>query len=315
MSTAAVELEHVSKSYGERPALREVSFRLRPGEAVGYLGPNGAGKTTTLKLLAGLTLPDSGTVRLLGRAPDPASGSGLERVGVLVGTPGLVPYLTGRDLLDYASRAKGLARSTEQSTVEVAAMQTGFARHLDRPVGSLSTGLARRLLLAVALLGDPELLLLDEPTLGLDPAARADLRALLRGLRREGRTLLLSTHLLEDVEEVCDRVLFLRGGQLVGDEPVDRAPRDAKGTRLRSLRLRFRSPVSVSRLVEALPPTARVVADSETELTVSFEGEDAEQATLLAQVVGQRLPLLSASAVEGDLARRYLATVGREDEA
>ncbi|MCI4345152.1 MAG: ABC transporter ATP-binding protein [Thermoplasmata archaeon] len=314
MSTEAVALEGVSKRYGDHVALRDLSFRIGSGEAVGYLGPNGAGKTTTLKLLAGLTAPDSGSVRLLGRGPDPASGSALHKVGVLVGTPGLVPYLTGRDLLEYASRAKGLPRSTEESTVEAAAVQTGVARHLDRPMGALSTGLNRRVLLAVALLGDPELLLLDEPTLGLDPAARQDLRALLRGLRREGRTLLLSTHLLEDVAEVCDRILFLRGGRLVGDEPVDRSPRDAKGVPLRALRLRFRRPLATEELRSGLTTGVEVVEASGPEVTVAFAGGDEEQEALLAQLVGHGLPLLAATPAEGNLARRYLETVGREEE-
>jgi ABC-2 type transport system ATP-binding protein len=315
VSTETVELERVSKQYGGRPALREVSFRLKTGESVGYLGPNGAGKTTTMKLLAGLTHADSGTVRLLGHSPNPSDGSSMRGVGALIGTPGLVPYLTGRDLLSYAYRAKGLPGASEESEIDSAAARVGFGRHLDRPAGTLSTGLGRRLLLAVALLGDPPLLLLDEPTLGLDPAARQELRALLRELKHEGRTLLLSTHLLEDVEEVCDRVLFLRAGQLVGDEPVDRSPRDAKGVPLRTLRLRFRRALPSADLAQVLPPGARAIEGEPGEFTVAFEGGDEEQEALLARVVGGGLPLLSAAPVEGELGRRYLETVGSEDSS
>ncbi len=230
MSSDVLTVDHVSKRYGKRPALRDVTFRLGSGESVGYLGPNGAGKTTTLKLISGLCRPDSGSVLLLGRDPFRERSLALGALGALVETPGIPPYLHGRDLLEYVGRTKSLPRSERPGAVRRAAEGLGVADHLDLPFGSLSTGLSRRVLLAAALVGEPPALVLDEPTLGLDPVARADLRTVLRELVRQGTTLLLSTHLLEDVEEVCDRVLFLREGHLMGDEPV-RSPghRPAEG--------------------------------------------------------------------------------------
>jgi ABC-2 type transport system ATP-binding protein len=306
-------LEHLTKRYGSREAVRDVSFRVACGEAVGYLGPNGAGKTTTLRMIAGLTRPSAGSVRILGQDPSADRTTALARVGVLVETPGLVPYVLGEDFLQYVAAVKGVPPDHRAVEVEKAARRLGVAEHLHRPMGALSTGLARRLLLAGALVGDPELLLLDEPTLGLDPAARRDLRRLLAELRAEGRTILLSTHLLEDVQAVCDRVLFLRDGALVGDEPVDRVRTDARGVPLRGLRLQFVDDVAPERLRAFLGEGGLVEATGPREATVFFPGDERRQVALVAEMVRAGVPLLSASPPEPDLDRRYLAKVGREE--
>jgi ABC-2 type transport system ATP-binding protein len=310
---AAVEIERATVSYGPRVALKEITFEIGPGQAVGYLGPNGAGKTTTLRLLAGLRRPDSGSVRLLGVDPVRDHGTALRRVGVLVETPGVLPYVTARDLLDHVGRVKHVAASARASHIKTLAAQLGLVDQLDRPIGTLSTGLTRRLLLAVALVGDPELLLLDEPTLGLDPAARADLRRILRALRREGRTLLLSTHLLDDVEEVCTRVLFLRDGRIVGDEPVELRPVDPSGAPLRTLALRFAREVPAAELRATTGEGVEVDVAGSHELRARFAGDDGHQVELLARIVRAGLPLLAVRDGSPTLGERYLERVGRED--
>jgi len=308
-------VDAVWKRYGDHDALRDVRFSLRSGEAVGYLGPNGAGKTTTLKLLAGLSRPTRGSVRVQGLDPSRDRVRALRRLGALVETPGVPPYITGADLLEYVARVKGVSSAERVGAARRAAEAMNVADCLDRPFGSLSTGLARRMLLGAALVGDPEVLLLDEPTLGLDPAARHDLRNLLRSLSRNGLTLLLSTHLLEDVQEVCGRVLFLRNGVLVGDELVnlesDLGPEGAR----RTVRLRFGSDVTDESVARAVGSGVGVTLEGPRQMIVRFSGGDAEQAGLLAGVVRAGLPLVSASTPEPDLARRYMERVGREDAA
>jgi ABC-2 type transport system ATP-binding protein len=306
-------VDGVWKRYGDRDALHDVSFRIRRGESVGYLGPNGAGKTTTLKLLAGVSRPTRGSVRVDGHDPSRERGVALARLGALVETPGVPPYLTGNDLLGYVARVKGVPHSGRAAEVRRAAEAMGVAEHLARPFGSLSTGLARRMLLGATLVGDPEVLLLDEPTLGLDPAARHDLRDVLRSLSRKGLTILLSTHLLEDVQEVCERVLFLRDGALVGDEWVDPESKVALSGDSRAVRLRFAGEVAMDPLVAAAGPSARVTAENARQVIVRFPGGELQQAQLLARLVGAGLPLVSASIPEPELARRYLERVGRED--
>jgi ABC-2 type transport system ATP-binding protein len=306
-------VDSVWKRYGDHDALRGIHFVLRSGEAVGYLGPNGAGKTTTLKLLAGISLPTRGSVRVHGLDPGRDRAHALQRLGALVATPGVPPYLTGSDLLEYVARVKGVPGVERRSAAHRGAEAMGVADHLGRRFGSLSTGLARRMLLAAALVGEPDVLLLDEPTMGLDPAARQDLRNVLRTLSRNGLTLLLSTHLLEDVQEVCGRVLFLRNGVLVGDEPVSLEPDAGVGASRRTARLRFASDVSAEAVVRAAGTGFEVTPDGPRETSVRFSGGDTEQSALLAGVVRAGLPLLSAATPEPDLARRYLEKVGRED--
>lgn len=313
MPSDVLTIDAVWKRYGDHDALRNVGFSLRSGEAVGYLGPNGAGKTTTLKLLAGLSRPTRGSVRVQGFDPSRDRTRALRRLGALVETPGVPPYLTGADLLEYVARVKGVPPSERKASVHHAAESMNVDEYLGRPFGSLSTGLARRMLLGAVLVGDPDVLLLDEPTLGLDPAARRDLRCLLRNLSRNGLTLLLSTHMLEDVQEVCSRVLFLRNGVLVGDEPVNLEPDTGPDGSRRVLRLGFGSGVTAEAVLRAAGPEFVVTLEGPREVTIRFSGGDAAQAALLAGLIRAGLPLVSASRPEPDLARRYLERVGRED--
>jgi ABC-type multidrug transport system ATPase subunit len=313
VSSVALRVDAVWKRYGDHDALRDVRFSVHNGEAVGYLGPNGAGKTTTLKLLAGLSRPTRGSVRVQGLDPARDRTRALRHLGALVETPGVPPYLTGADLLEYVARVKGVPGSERRAAARRGADAVGVAECLGRPFGSLSTGLARRMLLAAALVGEPEVLLLDEPTLGLDPAARHELREVLRALSRSGLTLLISTHLLDDVQKVCGRVLFLRNGVLVGDEPVNLGSDTGDGGPRRLLRLRFGSDVSAEAVARAAGPGVAVDLDGPRQATARFSGGDPEQAALLAALVGAGLPLLSASTSEPDLARRYMERVGREE--
>ena len=179
---------------------------------------------------------DEGSIEIDGRDPRADGGRALSQVGVLIETPGILPYVHGSDLLESIASVRGISRADRPGAIRRAAERLEVTDQLARPMSGLSTGLTRRVLLAGAILGDPPLLLLDEPTLGLDPAARASLRRVLRDLRADGRSILLSTHLLDDVEEVCDRVLFLRDGRLVGDEPDQPEGTDRPPTARRSLR-------------------------------------------------------------------------------
>ena len=312
MTSELLAVDAVWKRYGARDALRDVRFTLQSGEAVGYLGPNGAGKTTTLKLLAGIARPTRGSVRLRGLDPVRDRTRALRRLGALVETPAVPPYLTGADLLEYVARVKGIPAAERAHAARRAAEALDVVEHLDRPFGSLSTGLGRRMLLASTMVGDPELLLLDEPTLGLDPAARHDLRELLCTLSRQGLTILLSTHLIEDVEEVCGRVLFLRDGSLVGDEPVGlTSDRDSPGS-ARTLRLAFASEVAPDSVARTAGDDVEVSVDGPRRLTVRFPGGEAEQTRLLSSLIRAGLPLLTAAPPESELARRYMERVGRE---
>jgi ABC-2 type transport system ATP-binding protein len=207
-ATAPIEVRGLVKRYGALTAVDHVDLTVEPGDVFGYLGPNGAGKTTSLRMMLGLIRPDAGSVRLFGR--DPQLGvAALEGVAGFVEAPAFYPYLSGRENLRLcAALDGGEAASRIDEVLEVVEMS---ARAKDR-VGGYSHGMRQRLGIAAALLRRPRLLLLDEPATGLDPGGMRDMRELIRDLAARGITVLLSSHLLVEVEELCNRVAIVRRG-------------------------------------------------------------------------------------------------------
>ncbi|MCW6009363.1 ABC transporter ATP-binding protein [Micromonospora sp. CPCC 205371] len=200
-----VETRELTKRYGEHLAVDRVSLTVKSGEIYGFLGPNGAGKTTTLRMLLGLIRPTSGTVRMLGQAP-----GRLGEIGALIEGPAFYPYLSGRENLRVLARYAGIpARRVEIVLEMVDLAERGKDRY-----GTYSLGMKQRLGVAAALLKDPRLLILDEPTNGLDPAGMADMRALIRRLGAAGSTVVISSHLLGEVQQICDRVGVISQGRL-----------------------------------------------------------------------------------------------------
>jgi ABC-2 type transport system ATP-binding protein len=211
-----VETKDLTKIYGSRvTAVNRVSLTVRRGEIYGFLGPNGAGKTTTLRILLGLIRPTAGSATVLGRPPgDPQA---LARLGALVESPGFYPYLSGRDNLRVLARYAGVSDSRINVTLELAQL-AGRARD---KFHTYSLGMKQRLGVAASLLKDSELLILDEPTNGLDPAGMRDMRELIRTLRADHRAVLLSSHLLGEVQQVCDRVGVISRGELIAESTVE----------------------------------------------------------------------------------------------
>jgi len=214
MSELVVKTDGLTKRYGDRLAVDDVSMTVRRGEVYGFLGPNGAGKTTTLRMMLGLIRPTAGTASVLGRSAGRAEV--IERVGALVEGPGFFPYLSGRDNLRVLARTRGLGLDV----VEGALGRVDLADRGDDKYKRYSLGMKQRLGVAAALMGEPELIVLDEPTNGLDPAGMQDMRALVVSLARGGQTVLLSSHLLAEVQEICDRVGVINGGRLLRESSV-----------------------------------------------------------------------------------------------
>ncbi len=214
MDETVVTTDRLTKRYGDRLAVDAVSLSVRRGEVYGFLGPNGAGKTTTLRMLLGLIRPTGGRATVLGMAP--GTPSALARIGALVEGPGFYPYLSGRYNLRVMAHYQGLADSSVDAALDRVDL-TGRGRDKFR---SYSLGMKQRLGVASALLGDPDLLILDEPTNGLDPAGMADMRSLVVDLAAGGQTVVLSSHLMVEVQEICDRVGVIAAGRLVAESTV-----------------------------------------------------------------------------------------------
>jgi ABC-2 type transport system ATP-binding protein len=218
--TATIEVSALSKRFGRGDravqALDGLTLAIPAGGIFGLLGANGAGKSTLMRIVAGLVFADAGEVRLFGASVSAASR---RRLGAAIEGPAFWPFLTAAETLGLLARTAGV-----EARPETLLERVGLAAAADRPVGGFSMGMKQRLAIAAALVGAPEALLLDEPANGLDPAGTAELRRLLRGLAGDGLTIILSSHLLDEVERLCDRVAIIDSGRLVAEAEVGALP-------------------------------------------------------------------------------------------
>ena len=212
ISPNVVETSGLSKRFGERTVVRDVDLRVPRGSAFGYLGPNGAGKTTLIRMLLGLTPATAGSMSLLGLPVPEKRAEALARVGAIVEEPRFHGHLTGRENLEIVAAARG---RDANDRIGPALDQVGLTARADERVKTYSLGMKQRLGIARCLLADPELLILDEPMNGLDPAGIQEFRGFVRSFVEEGRTIVLSSHLLDEVEKTCDHVAIVDGGRVV----------------------------------------------------------------------------------------------------
>jgi ABC-type multidrug transport system ATPase subunit len=211
-----IDTDGLTKRYGQRIlAVDDLTLRVRRGEVYGFVGPNGAGKTTTLRMLLALVRPSAGTARVLGHRP--GSREALARVGAMIEASAFYPFLSGRDNLRAMARHAGVP----VTRIDGALGRVGLSPRADDDFSTYSTGMKQRLGLAAALLKDPEVLILDEPSNGLDPEGIAEMRTLVRSLAREHRTVLLSSHLMTEVEQISDRIGVIRRGKLVAEGTLE----------------------------------------------------------------------------------------------
>jgi ABC-2 type transport system ATP-binding protein len=221
-------LDGVSKRFGGIPAVDQVSFQVDRGQVVGFLGPNGAGKSTTMRMITQFIEPDTGTIRLDGVPIDEAGREAKRRIGYLPENNPLYAEMLVSEYLEFVGRLRELAGAALQQAIDEAVASTGLEPVFHRPIGELSKGFRQRVGLAAAILHRPDLLILDEPTEGLDPNQRVEIRRLIGHLGRE-RTVLLSTHVLPELQFTCSRLLIINRGRIVADGPMDTLVARAKG--------------------------------------------------------------------------------------
>jgi ABC-2 type transport system ATP-binding protein len=305
-----VETSGLTKRFGDRIAVDEVDLHVPRGSAFGYLGPNGAGKTTMIRMLLGLTSVTSGTMHLLGRPVPAERATALARVGAIVEEPRFHGHLTGRENLTVIAAA----RETEAHTrIDGALARTGLSQRADERVKRYSLGMRQRLGVARSLLADPELLILDEPTNGLDPAGIREFRDMIRGFVAEGRTVLLSSHLLDEVEKICDAVAIVDRGRVVMQGPIAELARGGEETILiatsdeeRALALLGETRAVASAVAEANGIRVRLRSDVEAEPAA----DDLGRRLVLAGLAIRRFEPARAS-----LEQRFLDITSRLEEA
>ena len=264
----AVEVRGLTKRFGSRAAVNNVDLVVPAGSAFGYLGPNGAGKTTLIRTLLGLTRADSGTMSLLGFPVPSQRERALAQVGAIVDEPRFHGHLTGRENLTILAAARG---EDAWRRIGPALERTGLTKRADDKVAAYSMGMRQRLGLAACLLADPRLLILDEPMNGLDPAGMHEMRDMIRGLVDEGRTVMLSSHLLDEVERTCDQVAIVDHGRVIRQGPIDALTNAADV----ALEVRCVDPPAAAR---ALGP-ASDVSVGDDRLTVTLTGGRAREQT------------------------------------
>ncbi len=219
---AMIEVENLTKRYRDRVAIDALSFTVAQGEILGFLGPNGAGKSTTMKILTGFLPPTSGRAKVAGFDVFEHPLEAKRRIGYLPETPPLYPEMTVKGYLRFVARLKGLTGAKVKSELERVAAATGITPEIDRLILNLSKGYRQRVGIAQALLGAPPLLILDEPTEGLDPNQRQEVLSMIKGLAGK-HTVILSTHILPEVKAICEKVLILHRGKIVAHDAIGAA--------------------------------------------------------------------------------------------
>ncbi len=277
-----IEVSHLNKNYGTRPAIRDLSFTVGDGQIFGLLGPNGAGKSTIMNILTGYLAPTSGEVKVAGFSLPEEAQQAKACVGYLPEQPPLYPEMTVQEYLDFAAELKGVKRADRKQQVLKAARRTGLEEVLPRLIRSLSKGYRQRVGIAQALLGAPKLIILDEPTVGLDPAQVIEIRRLIRELGKS-HTVILSSHILSEVQAVCSQVLILSKGQLVAvGAPEELGEKLNPGSRLRATVLGDGK--TVLKAVGAVQGIHKVELENEADGQVTFTAESVDAADRRAEV-------------------------------
>jgi ABC-2 type transport system ATP-binding protein len=305
-----VQTAGLTKRFGDRVAVNSVDLRIPRGSAFGYLGPNGAGKTTLIRMLLGLTSATSGTMHLLGRPVPAERKQALARVGAIVEEPRFHAHLTGRENLEVIAAAR---EPEAHDRIDGALARAGLSHRADDRVKSYSLGMRQRLGVARSLLADPELLILDEPTNGLDPAGIREFRDMIRGFVAEGRTVLLSSHLLDEVEKICDEVAIVDRGQVIMQGSIAELAADGEQTILvatsddrRALAL-----IGEHRAVESASPEADGIRVA---LHPDVEDERAAD-DLSRRIVLSGLAIRRFEPARASLEQRFLEITSRLEEA
>ena len=301
----AVGVRGLTKRFGTRAAVDNVDLFVPRGSAFGYLGPNGAGKTTLIRVLLGLTRADSGSMSLLG-VPVPAQrGRALARVGAIVDEPRFHGHLTGRENLKVLAAARG---GDAEQQIGPALDRTQLTQRADDKVSAYSMGMRQRLGLAACLLADPQLLILDEPMNGLDPAGIHEMRDLLRSLTDEGRTVMLSSHLLDEVERTCDAVAIVDHGQVIRQGPIGELTA-AAGV---AVEVQCPDPPAAARAL-GQPAIASRIIQTEDGLSVTLAAGPAREQTaeINRRLVGAGIPVYGLRQTHATLEDWFLSVTSR----
>jgi ABC-2 type transport system ATP-binding protein len=304
----SLQAVNLSKDYGSFQALSDLNLNIEGTKCVGFLGPNGAGKTTTLKIFCGMMKASKGTAKINDTSVKADKKQALASCGVLVETPEIYPVLTSREALSMFAELKGVPQNERKRMVEDVIYAVKMDAWIDKKVGTFSKGMKQRINLAVAMLNDPEVLLLDEPTTGLDPRGMSEIRELLRELKKD-RLVFMSSHLLSEVSSVCDEIAIVNKGKLLVHDTIENVKSRLTGTRV--FELKFCRPVSdeVFCKLDSLGSVTEVTKIDQKNVRLSISGDVDAQEKLVTELVLMKTGLVSFAEPQAALEESYLSLV------
>lgn len=313
-----IEVRGLTKFYGRLPAIKDVNFRVESGEIVGFLGPNGAGKTTTMRILTCFSPATAGEVRILDMDVRDHSLEIRRKVGYLPENVPLYSWMRVKSYLGFVSRAKGVSASSRDEEIQRVAAAVGINHVMGRIIRTLSKGYKQRVGLAQALIGDPPILVLDEPTIGLDPRQIKDIRELVKSFARN-RTVILSTHILPEVSQVCDRVIIINKGTIVAEDTPSNLTR--LHTKASRIALTVKAPVEDLKAALGAVPGIQAVnvkddaGDGAARVVVESDPNVSAAASIARAVVDKGWDLLALSPIDVSLEDVFIDLVTEEKAA
>ncbi len=307
-----IEVRDLTKTYGQRTAISKLNFSVAKGEVVGFLGPNGAGKTTTMKIITGFMAPSSGSVQVAGFDvfEDPIEVK--KRIGYLPETPPVYVDMRVREYLKFVAQLKGVPDEKLTSLVNNAIDKTDLGAVAERLIGNLSKGFRQRVGISQALVSDPEILILDEPTVGLDPRQVAEIRNLIKSLAGQ-HTILLSTHILPEVQASCERIIIINQGHIVAEDTLDGIAKKMSG----SGRVIVRVQTSSDQLLTAIRGVSgvrSVAVGANHSLEIETDGKDGISQQIASQVVSSGAGLIEIRAESMNLEDVFLKLTSKEEQ-
>jgi ABC-2 type transport system ATP-binding protein len=308
-----IEVKNLTKKYGERSAVNNISFSVKRGEILGFLGQNGAGKTTTMKILTGFMPATSGTASIAGFDVFDAPMEVKKRIGFLPETPPVYPELLVREYLSFIADLRNIPRPERKKKIDKVIERCYLGEVRDRLIGNLSKGYRQRVGIAQALIHDPEVLVLDEPTVGLDPKQVTEARGLIKSLRSE-RTVIYSTHILSEVAATCDRIIIIDRGEIVAQEAINAMGATGSSTRTELVIQKNTDSVAASLKSLAGVKDVKTFKNGSQRIIVESDAREDVLAEMAKVVVAQNAGLIRMSPVALALEEYYLNLIGGKRE-
>jgi len=312
MSSPSIEAVNLSKRYGSFLALSNLSLKIEGSKCVGFLGPNGAGKTTTLKIFTDMIRASEGRALINGVDVHLNKKQALNSVGALIESPEIYPALTPREALSMVSDLRGLPRAESRKKIEETVAEVKMSEWLDKKVGKFSKGMKQRINVAAALLSDPEIIILDEPTTGLDPRGQSEVRDIVKDLKKKNRLVFMSSHLLNEVQEICDEVAMIDHGKLIVYDRLSNVTARFSADGSNSVEIETSKDIddqTINSNIASFADVSSVERLDSRKVRIHFSGGFQNQERLLEDLVAMKIGLISFRPSSSALEDTYLKLI------